>query len=247
MNMIIISCLSLWVLLGVIFFLIWYFKKDPKLKLYSIIKDYFTFGIAFTALIISIISFLHSSKIAKEKIIPKLQAKPIDIEERISITGIVIDILNYSEYKAKNIFVDIKFNDKPWKKEATKAEHKDTDKLIRFNDKTEKIVYDKLINRPVWKELEPGKSFKLHIGDENKDFLLEEKVFFRNGKGKDIPIPVTETSAFRRSQDWINDLKKMETGDQIKVLIRTVWENEIGKIFDRVVEYKIICTKIGKG
>ena len=54
-------------------------------------------------------------------------------------------------------------------------------------------------------------------------------------------------SPHRLSQGWQDELQKLDSGQLINVLFRVVYENEIGRKFDRTVEYKLICTKIGTG
>lgn len=249
MIVIIILPILSWISLGVIFYLIWHFNKDPELKLHYLIIEYLTISIAFTALIISLNNLYHSRKIQKDKIVPKLQVKPIDIQERINITQMKIDILNYSEYVARNIFVDIKFGDHSWKRELTKAEYKDTNRLIVFDtdDKKLKNILENFYNRPIWNELKPGRAIKLYMADEKKEFLLKQKTYLSYPDGTMTPISPTETSSYRRSQGWSEDLKKTCSGQPIRILIRAIWENEIGKKFDRIVEYKLVCTKIGTG
>lgn len=249
MKVIIISCVLCWILLSVIFLLIWHFNQNPELKFYNLLIQYLFLVIAFTSIIISVNTFYYSRKIQKDMIIPKLQVKPVDIIDRGNLTQIRIDILNYSEYTAKNIFIDIKFSDKPWKRQLIIAEHRDSNKLIKFDieDKETREMLENFYNMPTWDELKPGKSFKLYMGDENKEFLSKQKIYFSNSDGTKIPIPLTETSSYRLSQGWQDELQKLDSGQLINVLFRVVYENEIGRKFDRIVEYKLICTKIGTG
>lgn len=249
MKAIIIYCILFWILLGVICWLIWHLNKNPELKFYNLLNKCIIYGIAFTSLIISLYSISYSIKIQKDQIIPMLQVKPIDIIDEGNLTRIRIDILNYSEYTAKNIFIDIKFSDKPWKRQLIIAEHRDSNKLIRFGieDKDSREMLENFYNTPTWDELKPGKSFKLYMGDENKEFLSKQKIYFSNSDGTKIPIPLTETSSYRLSQGWQDELQKLDNGQQINVLFRVVHENEIGRKFDRIKEYKLSCTKIGTG
>jgi hypothetical protein len=60
-------------------------------------------------------------KSEKEKIVPKLQVKPVAIIDRFDGTQVVVHILNYSEYVAKNINLDVKFGDHTWKRETDMA------------------------------------------------------------------------------------------------------------------------------
>ena len=249
MKAIIISCILCWILLSVIFWLIWHFKKNPELKFHNLLIQYFTLGIAFSSLIVLLYTSSYSIKIQKDEIIPMLQVKPIDIIDRGNITQIRIDIINFSEYIAKNIFIDIKFSDKPWKRQLIIAEHRNSNKLIKFDieDKEVREMLENFYNMPTWDELKPGESFKLYMGDENKEFLSKQKIYFSNSDGTKIPIPLTETSSYRLSQGWQDELQKLDSGQQINVLFRKVYENEIGRKFDRIVEYKLNCTKIGTG
>lgn len=67
--------------------------------------------------------------------IPQLQVTPLDIEEKPDSTIIKFDILNDSDYLAKNILLDIKFGDSLWKKEAWKSSSIDFDnKLLKEKD-----------------------------------------------------------------------------------------------------------------
>jgi len=249
MKTIFFECISCWIFLAIVFYFYWKFSKDPHLKFFNIFVQFFTIGIAFTGLIISFNSLSYSLKIDKDKILPKLQVKPVDISETLIATSVKIDILNYSEYTAKNIFIDIKFGNHPWKRELTRAESKDAEKSIEFETKDRKLeeILEKFYNQPICDELRPGKAIILSVGDENKDFWSKQKMLFRYPDGKEVPIPPTETSPYRRSQGWGKDLHKIDSGEQIKILIRAIWENEIGKKFDRIVEYSLICTKIGAG
>ncbi len=249
MKAIIISCILFWILLSGIFWLIWHFKKNLELKFCNLLIQYFTLGIAFTGLIVLLYTSSYSIKIQKDEIIPMLQVKPIDIIDRGNLTQIRIDVINFSEYTANNIFIDIKFGDKPWKRQLIIAEHRDSNKLIKFDieDKEVREMLENFYNMPTLDELKPGKSYKLYMGDENKEFLSKQKIYFSNSDGTKIPIPLTETSSYRLSQGWQDELQKLDSGQQINVLFRVVYENEIGRKFDKTVEYKLICTKIGTG
>jgi len=194
----------------------------------------------------SVNNFYYSRKIQKNMIIPELQVKPISIEDHINLTMIRVDILNYSEYTAKKIFLDIKFPDKPWRNELIKAAGKDSRKFVTMDKETAQII-ENSNNRPTWEELKPGKSVILRLGDENKEFLSKQKIFFSNSDGLKIPIPFNETVFYKRSQDWQGELKNLESGQPINVLFRVSYSNEIGRKFDRIKEYKLICTKIGTG
>jgi len=238
-----------WFILGVIFYLLWCYNKDEKLKLHYWITQYITIIIASSALILTTIEFYFSQSIRNDEIVPQLQVKPVGIIDRINITQIEIEILNYSEYVAKNILVDIKFADHPWKRELTKAEYKDTDRKIVFDYDDEKLktMLEKYYNRPIWDELMPGKAIKLLLADEKKEFIKNSKTYISYPDGRMIPISPTETTNFRLSQGWYEDLIGANTGEPIRVLLRAGWENEIGKLFDRISEYQLFCTKIGTG
>ena len=97
------------------------------------------------------------------------------------------------------------------------------------------------------RECPTRKAVKLYLGDENKEFLENQNVFFSYPNGTSIPISPTEMSDYRISQGWIKDLNNIDSGKPIKILIRAIWENEIGKKFDRVINYDLICTKVGNG
>jgi hypothetical protein len=182
----------------------------------------------------------------RQQLIPKLQVKPIDIEDGIDVTYMVFDMLNYSAYTAKNIVVDVKLEDKLWKRELEIAVHKD-DKIFEINDEQTKERLEKFFKRPTWDELKPGKAVKLHIGEVNKDFELTQQFYFTSANGRTTPIAPEETSVFKMSQGWKEQIDSTENGKPIKILIHTSWKNEIGKVFDQIIEYQLICTKIGTG
>lgn len=229
-----------------IYYIFRHFNYNSKSKKINLLIQILFLCIAFFSLIMSVNNFYYSRKIQKNMIIPELQVKPISIEDHINLTMIRVDILNYSEYTAKNIFLDIKFPDKPWRNELIKAAGKDSGKFITMDKETAQII-ENMNNLPTWEELKPGKSVILRLGDENKEFLSKQKIFFSNSDGLKIPIPFNETVFYKRSQDWQGELKNLESGQPINVLFRVSYSNEIGRKFDRIKEYKLICTKIGTG
>jgi hypothetical protein len=194
-------------------------------------------------------------------IVPQLQVTPIDIEERLDSTILKFHILNYSNFVAKNISVDIKFGDSLWwKKDLWKASSQDThnkllkekdgplmaETLSQTNEEELKERHNNYLNRPILKELKPGVKIKAGTMDVNKDWALKQKVFF-TASGKTTLIKPEENPDLQESQGWKEQIDKTESGKPIKILFRVIWENEIGKKFDQIFEYQLICTKIGTG
>jgi hypothetical protein len=235
------------IILFLINLFIWLVRKEPKSKLYNRFESFLTQAIAITSIILAIASFHTSNKISKDQIIPKLQTKPVSLEEKIYTTIMKIYVRNNSEYTAKNVFVDVKFGNHNWKEELRKAERKDTEiELFTENEMLNRMLED-LNNLPALGELKPGQAMYWHMSDPNKEFWLKQKMFFRYPDGREVPIPPTETRDYRNSQGWHEDLKIICDGQPMKVKIRARWENEIGRKFDRLSEYQLECTKIGTG
>jgi hypothetical protein len=65
--------------------------------------------------------------------------------------------------------------------------------------------------------------------------------------GTKIPISTEETKSYQLSQGWKEEIESINSGESINILIRIEWENEIGKQWDRTIEYQLICTKFGSG
>jgi hypothetical protein len=228
---------------------------------------YLGIGVIVIAIVLFIIGFFKTpEKEAAQKtpldlIIPKLQVTPSDIlDENIATTAMIVYILNYSEYVAKNISVDVKFGDSLWKDDLRKAAS------ISFNNKLLAVKDDPLIaeilsnigeqkikemlkrylEHPILDELKPGRKYKVSIFDVNKDWVLKQKMFF-GSRGKATPIKPEESTNYQESQGWKEQIENTESGKPIEILLHTVWENEIGKTFDQIVEHQLICTKIGTG
>lgn len=193
--------------------------------------------------------------------IPELQVTPSDIrDDNVSFTEMVIYVLNYSDYAAKNISVDIKFGDSLWKGELRKASSLNTfDELLAQKDdpliahilantseEEQREMHRSFLGHPLVDELKPGVEIKVGMMDTNKDWVLKQELFFSSG-GKDIPIEPEQSYLYQESQGWKEQIDNTDSGEPIKILLRTVWENEIGKKFGEIVEYQLICTKIGTG
>ena len=193
-------------------------------------------------------------------LIPHLQVTPLDIEERPDSTVIKFNVLNDSDYLAKNILLDIKFGDSLWEKEAWKASSIDFhNKLLNekddplmaeiLSDTSEQKLKEMLKNyiaHPTISELRPGAKVKLYIMDENKDFLVKHKMYFASG-GKMTPIDPQESTSYLVSQGWKEQIDKNESGKPIEILLAVSWENEKGKLFAKTIKYHLICTKIKTG
>jgi len=200
-------------------------------------------------------------KITNNLIIPKLQVTPSDIlDDNIATTAMIIYVLNCSDYVAKNISVDMKFGDSLWKNDLRKAASIDShnklfskinDPLIaeilsKTSEQQAKEMLKNYLKRPILDELKPGIKYKIVIIDENKDWALKQELFFVSG-GKTTPIKPEESPFYQESQGWKEQIDNTRSGEPIKILLRTVWENEIRETFDQIVEYQLICTKIGTG
>src|SRR4030042_2323524 len=193
--------------------------------------------------------------------IPQLQVTPVNIEERLDSTILEFHVLNYSNYVAKNISVDIKFgNSLWWKKDLWKASSQDTqNKLLKekndqlmakilsqTSEEKLKEIHNNHLNRPLLNELKPGVKIKAWTMDVNKDWALKQKVFF-TANGKTTPIKPEENPDFQESQGWKEQIDNTESGKPIEILLRVVLENEIGKKSDQIFKYQLIVTKIGTG
>jgi hypothetical protein len=196
----------------------------------------------------------------KQFSVPQLQVTPVNIEESLGVTTLKLHVLNCSDYVAKNISVDIKFGDSLWKNDLWKAASKDIDNkllegkndplmaeiLSQTSEEKLREMSNNYLDRPLLNELKPGVKIKVYMMDVNKDWVLKQKMFFVSG-GKTAPIKPEESSEFQKSQGWKEQIDNTETGKPIKILLRVIWENEIGKKFDQIFEYQLICTKIGTG
>jgi hypothetical protein len=222
------------------------YKKNYDDRVNNLIIQLLFLLIAFVSLIISINNLFYSREIKKDMIIPKLQIKPISIEEKFNLTQMEVNILNYSEFTAKNIFLDIKFPDKPWRKELIIAADRDRNEIF-IKDRENIEIIESMNKLPTWDELKPGKSVRIYMYDENKEYLSNQKMFYRNSDGTEVPIPFNESIFYKRSQDWQGELKKLDNGNKINILFRIAYSNEIERRFERIVEYQLICTKIGTG
>jgi hypothetical protein len=200
-------------------------------------------------------------KIPLDLIIPKLQVTPSDIiDNNIAMTAMVVFILNYSEYVAKNVSVDVKFGDSLWKNDLWKASS------MAFNNKLLAVKDDPLVaeilstvgeikvremlkgylEHPIIDELKPGAKHRARIFDVNKDWVLKQKMFF-GSRGKSTPIKPEESTSYRESQGWKEQIDNIPSGEPIKISLHTVWHNEIDKKFDQTDEFQLICTKIETG
>lgn len=207
----------------------------------------------------SIINY-NNSKGAVKKIIPLIQVKPLDIDERLDCTIIHFEILNDSDYVANNILVDIIFGDSTWKKELWKSSSIDFDNkmfkkkddpliaaiLSETGEQKLKEILKNYLNLPTWDKLKPGSKIELHMADMNRDWILEQKMFFGSNK-KLTPIDPKTSSMYLESQGWKEQINNTENGKPIKILLNVSWENEKGRKFDNIIEYHLFCTKIGTG
>ena len=202
-----------------------------------------------------------SSTLPKLKsMIPHLQVTPLDIEERPNLIFINFNILNDSDYLAKNILFDIKFGDSLWKKEAWKSSSIDLNNqllkekndplmasiLSETSEQKLKEMLKDYHDSPAIRELKPWAKVKLSLFDENKDFLVKQKMYFASG-GKSIPIDPQESSSYLASQGWKEQIDKSENGKPIEISIYVSWENEKGKLFVQIIKYHLIITKIKTG
>lgn len=182
-----------------------------------------------------------------DTIIPKLQLTPTNIRnDDIAVTSITMNVLNYSDYVAKNISVDIKFGDSLWKKELRKASSLyNYDMLFAGENDSERLdMLKNFLNLPLIPELKPKKIVKIGMNDTNKDWVLKQEIFLMKD-GKSTPIKPEESMQYQESQGWKEQIENAESGEPIQISLRMVWENEIGRVFDQTDEYQLICTKIG--
>ena len=192
--------------------------------------------------------------------IPQLQVTPLDVEERLDSIVIKFDILNDSDYLAKNILLDIRFGDSLWKKEAWKSSSIDSDNKL-FKEKDDPLIAAILsktseqklkemlknyLDSPTFGELKPRAKVKSYTMDENKDFLVKQKMYFASG-GKFTPIDPQESPSYLVSQGWKEQIDKSESGKPIEILLYVSWENEKGKLFVQIIKYELVCTKIKTG
>lgn len=196
-----------------------------------------------------------------EIIVPKLQVTPFDIlDSNIAYATMVISVLNYSDYIAKNVSVDIKFGDSLWKHDLWKAAsingnnqmlaNKDDPLIAEILAQTTKQRLNEMLkyylDHPILDELKPGGKIQLSIIDMNRDWISKQQMFFGSSV-KSTPINPNESMFYQESQGWKEQIENTKSGDPIKILLHTVWENEINKKFIQIVEYQLICITIGTG
>ena len=210
--------------------------------------DKYNFIIALCA-VIGLILGINSSydlyKVNIDEIIPLLQFKPTAIEEKIDLVSIKLEVLNNSKYDANNISIDIKFGDHEWKKELWKVVSLDSFDKYGISDEDMKKRHESYLNHPTYPVLKAGQSSTAYIGDRSKEFIKKLNMSFTSPNGSSVPLNSTESSIYKESQGWKEDLEKMDSGQTIKILIRAIWENEIGRIFDRTYRYYLECTISG--
>jgi hypothetical protein len=206
--------------------------------------------ISIGALLISLGGFLvdyrmykNSIKVQMENIVPRIQIRPIDVEERINATSMSFKVVNYGEYIANNIYIDIKIGDRHWKSSVSKAVDKDFDNKMNLSSDERKLT-EVLRNNPAWDKLNPEESIKLICWDENKKYWEKQQMFFRTPDGKDLPIPPTKSSPYIRSMGWSEELDKACGGEPLRVLFRVIWENDFGRKFDIINEFELECFEI---
>jgi len=261
-----ISIIVISVVVGVILFILAYIQtkrpRQSKLPRGGRGKMVFIFGIIFiVAGLLMEITQLDFHITTTEETAPQLQVTPTDIrDDNMAVTTMTIYVLNDSDYVAKHISVDIQFGDSLWKKELWKAASISVhDRLLAGRDdplmaeilsKTSeqelKEMLRNYLDHPSLEELKPRVRNKLYIMDVNKDWVLRQETFWASG-GKLTPIKPEESSDYQESQGWKEQIENTESGEPIKISLRTVWENEIGRVFDQTDEYQLICTKIGTG
>ena len=183
-------------------------------------------------------------------IVPKLQITPFDIlDDDKAITVMKMYVLNCSNYLAKNISVDIKFGKSPWKKELHKAASLDAYKRFFTPNQEEMKRHRSFLELPILDKLKAGEKRVIDMIDENKDWLLNQKMLFTSGNESktfsEIPVEEKDSPLYQESQEWKEQIENTKGCGLIQISFRMVWENEIGKTFEQVVEYQLICTKIG--
>jgi pimeloyl-ACP methyl ester carboxylesterase len=165
--------------------------------------------------------------VTRDNIVPKLQIKPIVLGVIDSFGTILnIEILNYSDYVAKKIHFDIKFGDHTWKYMTEKVKYQKS--MPEFDGKETEL------------ELKPGNVFTKSLFDINSD-CIGRVALELNGK----PFVFKNIDDFPISQDWRDDLKKINNGGNIKITIKADWENEFGRRFDKIIEYNINIIRHG--
>jgi len=181
-------------------------------------------------------------------VVPKLQITPFAIlDDDKATTAMKMYVLNCSNYVAKNILVDIKFGKSRWKKELHKAASLHAHKRFFAPNHEEMKRHRSFLELPILDKLQPGEKLVIGMIDENKDWLLNQKMLFVSGTESKTSseIPVEDTPFYQESQGWKEQIENTKDGGVIQISFSMVWENEIGKTSTQVVEYQLICTKIG--
>ena len=212
-------------------------------KLLSVIPVLVLGSIAFLTIYQPLVKLIENKN--PELVIPKLQVKPITIKDSLGMTTMVIDILNYSSYVAKNITLDVKLGDNAWHKDKTKATNLNLINQLFSQDEELKTQMELYYDVVLLGELISGKKATYYVSDWNKDYLLNQH-FYWSVNGKNTPINSSDTLMYQESQDWKKQINN-SNGEPIELLIRTTWKNEIGKNFEQIVEYQLTCTILGIG
>lgn len=181
-------------------------------------------------------------------IVPKLQITPFAIlDDDKATTAMKMYVLNCSNYVAKNISVDIKFGKSQWKKELHRAASLNAHKRFFSPNQEEMTRHRSFLELPILDKLEPGQKRVIGMIDENKDWLSNQKMLFASGnESKTLSeIPVKDNPLYQESQGWKEQVEDTKGDGLIQISFCMAWENETGKAFGQVVEYQLICTKIG--
>jgi hypothetical protein len=247
-----VAVILIWLLAAIAIFALYLLREVSPVKefiswalgVWPIIAVIGTIALGISALIIK---WGFKTKEALSLIKAELQIQPIDIDDDSpDAIYMAVDVLNHSNYMAKNITIDIKVGDNQWKNQLNIASV--------VSNITEPALKERLKN--IFKylslnELGAWKKTRVHIGDLNKDWLLKEKTFsaiWVDGQLKITnAIDTKATKEYQISQGWKEQIEKAQNHEPIKILFHVTWEDKTGKKDDRIFEYELACTKVETG
>lgn len=130
-------------------------------------------------------------------------------------------VVNYSGFVAKQIAIDVKYGDNVWISEWVKADNE-------RKEKEEKGVETRVVLNHLYPSIPKVLISELKPGTTEK---------------RDFEWPFVYTSAQLDLE--VNVVDKKNEG--FPVLVRVTWQNEDEHVFEKIHNYKLLCTTVGSG
>ena len=154
---------------------------------------------------------------------PKIDVTPIRVAQNPEGTHVAtfLSVTNYSGFKAYDINIDMKYGDYEWIGEWIKADNHKNNKHLPQNNNSMIELYDL------------GLSFRMPMLKTGQQYEFPE-----NGIDGKIGF-----SGSLNLEDEVCGKGK----EGFPVSIRSRWKNEKGHVFEKISDYKLICTIVGNG